>query len=157
MPSEFGIDRAIFRAMIPAWASLGFGMNKMISEFKAAGFASFRRTVMLSDIRGVLDMFLGESRFRGQPSDEPIGLSRMVQTPLGKDARYRVFGWATYRDIETGAEFEKKVSFYTDDRLSPGAYFQPFADYADEIESETGTQVTGLDVRAVQHNLGWSY
>ena len=89
--------------------------------------ATYRRQEMLDDIRkfqGHLKYQAGIEKLSG---DSLVPKAWMVEVELKEPgAKYRVFGKGTFYDWNTGAEYEKTVSFYHTSWMEKDDYAEAF-------------------------------
>lgn len=81
----------------------------------------------------------------------------MEEIRLRQNRKYRLIGTATYYDTETGKEFQKYVSMYTDDRMSKGGWTSQFDDLKRAYRYQEGWNLLDISWEAIQHNTGWDY
>lgn len=156
MATEYGWQRAAFRAMVPLWAELGYTFNAMTLKARDLGL-SFRRITMLSDIRSVMGLIRGEVAAKGVDPDERYPKTKMVETDLARAYRYRVYGWAEYLNMDTGETDRRRISMYTDEWLS---LKDQAAIWEREQKDEYGEKreiIDSVKFTVVEHNRGLKY
>ncbi len=151
-----GIARAAFRMVIPSYSAMGWSMNAMIRRAQAVGL-SYRRQLMLNDIRAVMGLMKGERLIAGVAREVKFPKNRMIEASLSRDYKYRVHGLATYQNEFTGVESSNRVSFYTDSWLSLDQWQADFAAGLADYEYEEGVTLTKIDFKSVEHNEGTPY
>lgn len=152
----FGIGRAIFRAMISQFVGIGLSSNFMVREARRLGI-SYRRQVMLQDIREVGGLLGKEASVRQIGSSVIVPKGVMVETDLRRARNYRVFGDVVYTNIDTGVSREQTISFYDDQRRSKDDYISLYERDKEESEYLPEEEVTSLAIRSVEHNKGLPY
>ena len=105
--------------------------------------------------------FTGRLKYQGQIErlnpETPIPRGWMVETRLNQDVKYRVHGYATIVDPDTGLPVEIPASFYTDDAGSDIEHHKAFMDYYSSRYEEEDIELLSFRTRAVEHHAGYSY
>jgi hypothetical protein len=156
MAIESFMMRALFRAVLPTYVTSGLSMNAIIGNARTLGI-SFRRTDMLADIRAYMGWFTNEAKSRTLSSDRIVPPSYMSDVALGRSAKYRVYGEATYLDKFSGEAHTTIISLYDDMARSKGEWEQWLTDSIKEDVSQPGFNLVGVDFKVVEHNTGWTY
>jgi len=151
-----GIERAIGRIIINSLIPQGLGSNAIIRALIERG-ASYRRTDMLSDIREAGGLMRYEASIRDLSPGTVVPKSWMTELELKAPYQYRVFGEAQMIDMNTGEAVTKRVSFYTDQLSSVGAWEDDFIEAFEGAYGEENTGIVSLKVAGVQHNAGYEY
>ena len=129
----------------------------MIAWAKESGLGSYRRTTMLSDIRSTVGLLKGAYQAMRARRDDYFPRNLMQEIDLGRNRRYRVFGQASYMNLDTGQESLKAVSFYTDSLMSPDEWQADFVRRLADYEYGASTSASDLKITGVQHNIGFQY
>lgn len=154
--ARFGIGRAIFRAMISQFVGLSLSSNFMVREARRLGI-SYRRQIMLQDIREIGGLLGKEASVRSFGSSALIPKGLMVETDLRRARNYRVFGNVVYTNIDTGKSREQTISFYDNERRSKDDYISLYERDKEESEYLPEESITSLTIRSVEHNKGLPY
>lgn len=158
MPRGGGEIRAWGRLLIPHFVQQGLSANAIIREVKKAlGGRGWRRQVMLADIREAMGIMRLEKVVRGLPRDKRPPKSAMVETDLRRPRKYRVFADAEYMDLETRKVEKKTVSWYTDTLRTKEEWAIEFTDYVEREKYKPGFAVKSVEIKAIEHNRGFTY
>jgi len=150
------INRALFRAMIPAWVRMGFSGRRMIREFRGMGF-KIGNEQAFKEIREIRGMIVNEARVRALKPETLFPISHMAETELPKPRRYKVIADVEYVSMTTGRTEVKTVSFYSDTRKTVEEWADEFMEHLEEFEYRADFGVNWVSIRAVQHNVGFPY
>lgn len=151
-----GIARSLARLYYPQWIRAGWGANAMVRQARTLGL-SYRRTIMLGDIREFTGLMRREKAVRAVVRSVLPSRSVMVETELRRARRYRVFGDVTYRNRLTGEEFTQTVSFYDDELRSLDQWEEEYERQKEEAEYREDLEIVKVDFRAIEHNRGFRY
>lgn len=156
MPLAFSAVRAVARLAIAGFAKEGLTANAIVRQLGNLSL-TYRRTMMLLDIREFTGLMRLESAVKNIPWNVVMPQYGMVETYLRRARRYRVFGRVTRTDPRTGEEDEKPVSFYTNARGSKNDWYDAFMKEYQGSESEGAWLFTDFEVTSVEHQKGWKY
>lgn len=156
MAVAFGLVRTVARSVIPSLVKRGFGANAITRVLKVQGL-SFRRINMLKDIREINGLVKMEKYTRAVSGVKQFPKFGMVEHELKRDRRYRVFATMKTRNMVTGEESEKDISFYDDEHRSKDNWVEAFEDQYEEKMYEKQEEITGISIRSVEHQRGWMY
>lgn len=156
MPAAVSAWRGVARNIIPALVGQGLGSNAIIGVLRGLGLG-YRRITMLADIRQVTGLSRLERTVIGVVSDVLFPQFGMVESPLRRARKYRVYGRVTVEDVDTGAREERMVSFYTDTRDSKEGWERSFLAESEGTESRGAQRYVALQIASVEHQAGWSY
>jgi len=151
-----GLNRALFRAMIPTFIGLEWTSTAMTNQALRMG-VSYRRTNMLADIREFTGLMRHETAIRATPSTVRVAKFDMTEVDLRRARRYRGFADATYRNIETGEQVTKPISFYDDELRTEDEWSDVFDEDRRLAEYKPGEELVGFTLTAVEHQSGWDY
>ena len=153
MPLGKAIAKDIFKAM----AGQGIRPMEMIRIARNFG-GTYRKIDMLDDIRAYENRIKYQTLIEQLPSDAKVPKAFMSETILNEpEAKYRVFGEATFVDAQTGDQYAQRVSFYTTDYLDGGGYSDQFAGAYEGKYTEEDFKFTGFTMEALEHNQGYGY
>lgn len=156
MPAAVSAWRGVARNIIPALVGQGLGSNAIINILRGFGLG-YRRITMLADIRQVTGLARLERAVLGVAANVIFPQYGMVEGPLRRARRYRVYGRVTVEDVDTGAKEERMVSFYTDTRDSKEGWERSFLEETDVAGYGTGKRFAALTIASVEHQAGWGY
>ena len=152
-----GIERSLFRTMLPEWSRLGFSGSAMIRQAGRMGIATYRRKDMLSDIRSAQDRVSFGNKLMDFPGNQRPVKSVMAETELRAARKYRVFGTFQTRDTETGRVQYEHKSFYTDTLRTKADFADEFMGAMDIPEISRYKIYEAGDITLIEHNTGWRY
>lgn len=151
-----GMNRAIFRALIPSWLRQGYSPTAIIRHASSLGYG-VRKQWGLAQIREYQGFFRHEKAVTDWPSDRIPHRGLMTEVELKYPRKYRVFADADHFNWETGQSEKRVVSFYTDE-LSPYDNWESrYIEQKEEAEYRVFETVVSLKVRGIEHNKGWRY
>lgn len=153
----YGEARAFARLIMPDLVKRGFGANRIIRELGSMGMETYRRKVMLSDIREYTGLIRREASARAASPDLPFPKGSMVETELMADVKYRGFLDVEFRDTETGEVWSSTKSFYTEELKSPEGWIDDFTGRYQEYWGRKGYELTSIKLKGVEHAAGWRY
>jgi len=151
------VQRALARAMFPEWASKGWSAARMIRGLKTLKIPTYRRSIMLADIRVSMDTIKFTPKVLGLKANVRVPKSAMVETELRKDAKYRIFARSKERDIETGRVSYPHKSIYTNKLGSKDEYADDFIEIAEKGGAGTYKVVEEIQIIGIQHFKGRTY
>ena len=157
MASEYGPIRAYARMQMRRWAKADWSAGKIRARLQERYGAAYRWQTLLADYREFKGMYAYEDPIRRLSGVRSIPRTLMTEIELRQRRKYRLIGEATYYDKETGREFKKHVSMYTEDRMSKEGWTSQFDDMKRIYRYQEGWGLLGIDWRVVQHNRGWDY
>lgn len=157
MPSSYGPVRAYARLQMGRWAKAGWSAGKIRRRLQERHGKAYRWTTLLSDYRE----FTGMVRYQKQVTEysgiKALPRTWMEEIHLRQARKYRLIGQATYYDTETGREFKKYVSMYTDDRMSKDGWTSQFSDMKRIYKYQEAWSILDIEWQAIQHNVGYDY
>lgn len=153
----YGEARAFARLIMPDLVKRGFGANRILRELTSMGMKTYRRKVMLSDIREYTGLIRREKSARAAAQHLPFPRGSMVETDLMADVKYRGFLDVEFRDTETGEIWSSTKSFYTDELKSPEGWIADFSGRYQEYWGRKGYELTSIELKGVEHAAGWRY
>jgi len=157
MPNPFrGVSGSLIGIIVPNLVKADWGSNRICRYITGQGL-KFRRQTLLDYIREekFVKTYAGDIALLDPRDPTPRGL--MVETKLGKNRNYRIYGEATYKNIETGEVKEHKVSVYTNDNLDEDEFNSAVIDAHDETESDPDYEIVGVERVRVDHFRGRPY
>lgn len=153
----FGEARAFARLIMPDLVTRGFGANRIIREMVSMGMKTYRRKVMLSDIREYTGLIRREKAARAVAPDIPFSRGAMVECEIPADMKYRGFLDVEFRDIKTGEVWTASKSFYSDERKSSTEWISDFIGKYQDYWTEKSYEMTSIALKGVEHQAGWRY
>lgn len=156
MPAGVSVWRGVARLVMPSLVRQGLGSNAIINVLQGLGL-SYRRTVMLGDIREFSGLARLERVVMSVASDVLFPQHAMVETSLRRARPYRVFGRLTVEDTTTHEQFERFVSFYADERDSKAGWSEAYVEQWQETESGRLMRAMKMQIASVEHQQGWSF
>lgn len=152
-----GVERALFRALIPEWVTLGYSARRMIREARALNIPTYRRTDMLGDIREFQGFLLHESQVSTYDVNKVLPKGYMTEVSLRRDRKYRIFANITTQNRVNGETDTRLVSFYSDELMTITDWEQAYQDMIEDANYKPEEEVLFMETRAVEHNTGWAY
>jgi len=150
------IERAIARTIMSRLVGSGLSQNQVFNLIRQAG-AGYRTSNMIADFRQITGRFTNQYYVEKLGGNEVVGRDIMVETDLGIDRKYRVYGKMTYYDEFQDEYYEETKSFYTNDLASKEDLENAFIGHYYEQYYIEGTSVLGFKITAVEHNTGYNY
>ncbi len=150
------LAKAIAKTVIEKTVGMGMSGRAIIRRFQALG-GKMRREDAINYIRKL------ESRVKYEPLIQKLNMNQtvprgwMVETDLGNQGKYRVFGQATFWDEQTQDYFQQRVSFYTDDYSNTGEYSDAFGKHFGSLYQEEDMEFIDFKQGGLEHNVGWEY
>ena len=157
MASRYGPIRAYARLQMGRWARAGWSGAKIDRRLKERFGMSYKTQVLYADYREFTGMYRYEWQMRRLSGVKDVPRQWMEEIELRQARKYRLIGQATYYDTNTGKEFQKYVSMYTDDRMSKDGWTWQFGDMKRIYEYRTDWNLLDIDWEVVQHHKGWDY
>lgn len=148
--------RSFARMVFPTLARADWSYSKMLRYAKTKGWA-YAPKVMAGDIREMRNSAEFGRKVMALSDDISIPKAAMSPTELRLPRKYRVFGQATYRNVETGRLQYVTRSFYTDTLESKEGYGGNFLEEMSATYKEEVWRPEGFSVLEVQHNIGYPY
>lgn len=148
--------RSLARMVFPTLARHGWSYAKMLAYSKGRGW-TYAPKVMASDIREMRNSAEFGRKVMALDIDIPIPKAAMSPTELRLPRKYRVFGQAVERNVETGRLRYSIKSMY-DNRLSTKQEWEQI--YIDEKLYEKTDPLwvaESFSILEVQHNIGYPY
>jgi len=151
-----GVDMAVWRIFAVNAFREAWSFNQTLREFRRLGWG-IRRADALAAFRAVNNLQKGWKAAEGISRTVLYPLNKMVEAANLRGWKYRVHGTATYRDLETGEEWSKEVSYFTDKRNSLEGWEADYVRDYPEIDTEPENAVIGATFAVVEHQEGFSY
>lgn len=138
--------------------SIGKGMSgrAIIRRFKAVG-GKWRRDDATTYIRKLENRVKYEPQIRALGFNEKVPRGRMIETDLGNQGKYRVYGEASFWDEELEGYYNQTVSFYTDDYSETGEYGEAFGKHFGTLYQEQDIEFIDFEQTGMDHNEGQAY
>jgi len=142
--------------MIPDLYRAGMSANKIIREARGMGI-SYRRQTMLADIRELTGRMTKQYFVERFDPRRIITKGIMTEVELPRAKKYYVIANALYKDLVTGEQFEKNVSFYTNEAKTFEMYEEDYVDWKEEAMYRVDLSFISFKPLCVEHNAGWDY
>jgi len=150
------MTRAMARAMMPRLVGYGWSGRRIwswLGKYKA----QYHHATFYKDLREFKDIAEFGSKIIKLADEARIPHKLMSEVELARPRRYRVFGRAKYRDLETGRTWSKRVSFYDDTEYVKREWGDEYIRQKRQAAYEEGWEVEDISIVHVQHMKGWSY
>jgi hypothetical protein len=150
------IERAIARTIMSRLVGSGLSQNQVFNLIRQAG-AGYRTSSMIADFRQITGRFVNQFYIEKLGANEVVSQDIMVETDLGIDRNYRVYGKMTYYDEFQDEYYEETKSFYTNNMATKEDMENEFlGHYYEQYYVEGMTPMT-FQITAVEHNSGYNY
>jgi len=149
--------RAVARAMMPSFIRAGISATAFRRRLVRQFGTSYRWTTLLGDYREFRGMQRFESAVRSLRPDTKPSSSIMTEADFRRERRYRGIGQATYRNMETGEEYDQIISMYDDQFTSKQAFTDKYIQDVEKAKYKPEYEITKVEWYVIQHNEGWSY
>ena len=157
MPSQYGPVRAYARLQMGRWAKAGWSAAKIRTRLQDKHGQAYRWQTLLADYREFTGLAKYEKQMKDYSGVKAVPRNWMEEIQLRQARKYRLIGQATYYDAETGKEFKKYVSMYTDDRMSKDGWTTQFGDLKRAYQYQEGWDLVDIEWEGIQHNKGYDY
>lgn len=149
--------RAAARAMMPDYIRRGYSATRFRSHLRREFGKAYRWQTLLNDWRQLQGLVKWQRQVEAVKPNQQIPRAFMSEADLRLDRRYRLHGYETYLDPETGEEVRKRISWYTNSSLDKEGFEDEY--FADRQRSEIykGLEVINIEVVGVEHNRTWGY
>lgn len=152
-----GVERALARAMFPEWALGGWSAARMIRRLKVLKIPTYRRVVMLRDIRSAIDTVQFTPKVMKLKTTVRIPKTIMVETELRRDAKYRILARVKERDLATGRITYPHKSIYTNLSGTKEDYAGEFMSVMEQKGADKYKFTEEIEILAIQHFKGYTY
>lgn len=148
--------RSLARMVFPTLARHGWSYARMLRYAKGKGW-TYAPKVMSKDIREMRNSAEFGRKVMSLGGDITIPKAAMSPTELRLPRKYRIFGQATYRNIETGELKYVTKSMYDNTLHTKTEWEQDFV--GEQLSGETDPlwRPEAFSILEVQHNIGYPY
>ncbi len=149
--------RALGRAMIPNLLKKGVSARGyrrlLIRQFGS----SYRWQTVLADFREFNGMLRFEAPVRNLGAEKKPNSNIMTEVTYRRRRRYRGIGRATYRNVDTGEEYQQVISMYDNKFESKQAFTDKYIQDTEKAKYKPEWEIANIDWYVIQHREGWSY